>query len=138
MKLSTRARYALRMMVEIAKLTNRIDDTVSLAKISDVTNISRRYLEQLAIVLKSHSLIRSKTGKGGGYQLARPASEIPASEIIEATIGPINIVDCVLDPDTCPMADDCGCRSVYCDINSRIVSSLSDLTLDKLAEKHRN
>ena len=137
MKLSTRARYALRMMVELTRLTNEIDDSISLARIAEVTRISRRYLEQLAIVLKNGSLIRGKTGKGGGYRLARPADQITAGQIIEASIGQINIVDCVMDPESCSMVDDCGCRSVYCDINSRIADALNDLPLDALANKHR-
>jgi Rrf2 family protein len=137
MKLSTRARYALRMMVELTRMTGEGGDSVSLAAISEEANISRRYLEQLAIVLKNGSLIRGKPGKGGGYQLARPPEEITAGEIIETAIGPINIVDCVLEPESCGLSEDCGCRSVYADINARIIDALRGLTLDHLAAKHR-
>ncbi len=141
MKLSTRARYALRMMVEIAKQTEQRDTanvTVSLQTVSENTNISRRYLEQLAIALKNASLIRGKTGKGGGYNLAHPAKQIRIGEIIEAAIGPINIVDCVREPEVCEMNDECGCRPMYMEINQRITDTLNELTLHAIAKSHAN
>jgi DNA-binding IscR family transcriptional regulator len=56
-------------------------------------------------------------------------------QIIEAAIGPINIVDCVLEPGVCDKSDACGCRSIYCDINARIADTLNDLTLEDLANR---
>lgn len=135
MKLSTRARYALRMMVAIARNTNGNGESVSLNEVAETTRISRRYLEQLAIALKNASLIRGKTGKGGGYRLSRKPNRITTGEIIEAAIGPINVVDCVLEPETCDMSETCECRSVYCDINRRIMNTLNELTLQSLVDK---
>ena len=135
MKLSTRARYALRMMVEITRQTTDETPALTLKEIAETTDVSRRYLEQLAINLKNAVLVRGKQGKGGGYSLARPADEIRVGEIIEAAIGPINIVDCVLEPGACDKSDACGCRSIYCDINERIADTLNDLTLLELAKR---
>ncbi len=135
MKLSTRARYALRMMVEISRQATEDSPALSLKEIAETMDVSRRYLEQLAIALKNAVLVRGKQGKGGGYSLARPAGDILVGEIIEASIGPINIVDCVLEPGACNKSDECGCRSIYCDINARIADTLNDLTLEDLAEK---
>ena len=132
MKLSTRARYALRMMLVIARYTGTNGSTISLSEVAQKTRISRRYLEQLAISLRNAALIHGRTGKGGGYQLARAAEEIPISQVIEAAIGRINIVDCVLEPETCDMVESCGCRAVYCEINNHILQTLNDLTLGKL------
>lgn len=137
MKLSTRARYALRMMVEMARLSHESDNPISLSHVAETTLISRRYLEQLAIALKNSSLIKGKTGKGGGYRLAKPPGRITVGQIVEAAIGPINIVDCVLEPNSCFMAGNCSCRSVYCEINENIVKSLHNLTLDGLDKKNR-
>jgi Rrf2 family protein len=134
MKLSTRARYALRMMVAVARMTNG-NDLVSLNKVSSETKISRRYLEQLVIGLKNGALLRGKSGKGGGYALARPADSIQVRQIIESAIGPINVVECVLDPDICMKADDCECRMLYHLINERIVTLLDDLVLSDLVKK---
>jgi Rrf2 family protein len=134
MKLSTRARYALRMMVEIAKNTDETGGDISLKNVAETTGLSRRYLEQLAIGLKNARLVRGKTGKGGGYHLAKKPSEITAAQVIEAAIGPINIVGCVLDPESCIRIDNCGCRSMYCKINERIMETLNELSLEELAK----
>ena len=132
MKLSTRARYALRMMVEIAK-QSKGGKNVSLSQVAESTDISRKYLEQLAIGLKNASLITGTSGKGGGYVLARPSEEIRIGQIVEAAIGPVNIVECVLEPDTCVAVDDCNCRRIYKRINERIVEVLDDYSLADLA-----
>jgi Rrf2 family protein len=131
MKLSTRARYALRMMVEIARRPGT--DLVSLGDVALSTKISKRYLDQLAIALKSNSLIRSMRGRGGGYQLARRAADISVGQIIEAAIGPINVVECVRHPDTCLKSDGCECRWVYERINDGIVNLLNGMSLAELA-----
>ena len=135
MKLSRRARYALRMMVELSRHT-KDGSAVSLNTVSEHTQISRRYLEQLAIPLKNASLIRGITGKGGGYLLNHSPKSIRIGQIIEAAIGPINIVDCVLYPENCSKADVCECRWVYGTINQRIVDVLHELSLDELANRN--
>ena len=131
MKLSTRARYALRMMMAIARHADD-EDVVSLTEVAKEANVSRRYLEQLVIGLKNSSLIRGKSGKGGGYALAQPADQIKIRQIIESAIGPINIVECVRQPEVCLKADDCECRLLYYLINNRITSVLDSLVLADL------
>lgn len=133
MKLSTRARYALRLMLHIARHDD--DAPVSLHDAAKATAISRRYLEQLATTLKGAGLLTSVSGRSGGYRLARPARSMRLDQIVQATIGPINIVGCVLEPDTCLKAPDCECRQIYAQINSRIVDAFHDLSLAELANK---
>lgn len=135
MKLKSRARYALRAMTVIARET-RDGIPVNLAEVADRTALSKRYLEQVAISLKNAGLLKGISGKKGGHLLTRPAKDIRLGEIIEAAIGPINIVDCVLNPDICMLVDGCECRSLYQLINQRILESLNAYTLDDLAE-HR-
>lgn len=134
MRLSTRARYALRMMVTIARHDSE-DGAVSLNDVAEKTRVSRRYLEQLVIALKNASLVRGISGRGGGYLLTRSAGEITLRQIIEAAIGPINIVECVLHPDACLESDFCECRWVYQTINDRIKGVLNDLSLDDLVAR---
>ena len=134
MKLSTRARYALRMMVTIARQSSG-STAVSLSDVSGKTRLSRRYLEQLAIALRNAALLRGITGKGGGYLLTRPAAEITLGQIVEAAIGPINIVECVLRPQTCIEVDFCECRWVYQTINDRILAVLQELSLADLVDR---
>ena len=132
MKLSTRARYALRMMVEIAKQANG-DEKVSLSQVAKSSDLPRRYLEQLAIGLKNASLITGISGKAGGYILAKSPKKIRIGQIIEAVIGPINIVECILSPEMCIKADYCDCRWIYKRINERITEVLNDFSLADLA-----
>jgi Rrf2 family iron-sulfur cluster assembly transcriptional regulator len=133
MKLSTRARYALRMMVALAKHHARTDGSISLADISKRISISKRYLEQLVVSLRNAALVNGTVGKGGGYTLTRDAAEVTIAEIIESAIGPINIVDCVLRPETCILSESCECRWVYENINRRIVDALQGISLADLA-----
>ena len=133
MRLSTRARYAIRMMFEIAKQPD--GEAVSLGEVAENIDISRRYLDQLATVMKNMGLLRGRAGRGGGYALARPASEILISQIVEAGIGPINIVDCVLEPDTCQKANVCECRAMYAVLNRRITQVFETLSLADLADQ---
>lgn len=121
-------------MVALARLSNGAT-SVSLASVAEQTKLSRRYLEQLAIALKNAGLIRGLAGKGGGYQLTRQPIEISLGQIVEASIGPINIVDCLKKPDICLEADYCECRWVFQTINERILNILNDLYLDDLVDQ---
>jgi Rrf2 family protein len=131
MKLSTRARYALRMMVDVARHTES-GKPVSLAVTSERIGVSRGYLEQLAMALRNARLIRSVAGRYGGYRLALPASQITLGDIVEATTGPLCIVDCIDDPDSCERSADCECRLVYALMNHRIAEVLRAYTLSDL------
>jgi Rrf2 family iron-sulfur cluster assembly transcriptional regulator len=123
------------MMVEIAVRPGT--DPVSLGLVAENTKLSKRYLDQLALALKTSALMRSMRGRGGGYQLARPAEEISIGEIIEAAIGPINVVECVQCPELCLKSDYCECRCVYVRINNEIVNVLNNMSLGELADMNR-
>lgn len=100
--------------------------------ISRETNISKSYLEQLAIPLKSVGLLLGRTGRAGGYTLARPASEIRVREIVEATIGPIDLVECVGNPDMCLRSPDCETRLIWALITIRTRAMLDEYSLADL------
>jgi len=134
MKLNTRARYAVRCMMAITRLSEE-NEPVSLERVAESTHLSSRYLGQLAIKLKKASLIQGVSGRRGGYRLAKAPEEIKIGQIVEATIGPINIVDCVLDPDICVITDYCECRKLYSLVNDKIKSVFYGFTLaDLIAE----
>ena len=98
------------------------------------TNISKSYLEQLAIPLKSAGLLHGRTGRAGGYTLARPAADIRVLEIVEAAIGPIDLVECVGDPDICLRASDCETRLIWALITSRTRAMLDEYSLADLTD----
>lgn len=132
-KLGTRPRYALRLMLEIARLGGR-DAPVSLATVSKRSRLSRGYLEQLALALRNGGLLRGVCGKQGGYRLARSPEEITIGQIIEAAIGTVNIVECVGDPLSCLRSEFCECRPVYVLMNRRIGEVLQGFTLAQMLE----
>jgi len=135
MKISTRARYAIRAMIHIAR-NSKNGAPVTLKAVGAKTAISRRYLEQLVIPLKSANLIRGISGKNGGYVLAKAPDEIRVGDIVQAAIGPINVVNCVNDPDSCMNVELCECRPLYTMINSKIVDAMNDFSLADLAGKN--
>jgi Rrf2 family protein len=133
MKISTRGRYALRMMLDVARHGGE-HTPVSLASVAERTGISHGYLEQVALALKGARLVRGVAGRHGGYTLAVPARDISIREIIEATLGPICVVDCIDEPETCLRSEFCECRIVYALINQRIGDVLDEFSLGDLAD----
>ncbi|MBI5115877.1 Rrf2 family transcriptional regulator [Candidatus Poribacteria bacterium] len=132
MKLNTRARYALRAMIQIAR-SGQDGKPINLNDISAKTSVTRRYLEQLVIPLKNASLLKGMSGKEGGYLLARAPEKIKVGDIVQAAIGPINIVHCVKDTDSCMKVEWCECRPLYVLLNQRIEEAFNAFTLADLA-----
>ena len=133
MRLTTRARYALRMMLDLAR-HGGLEKPVSLAAVAERTDISRGYLEQLAMALRNARLVRGVAGRYGGYRLTEPPERITVGQIVEAATGPVCVVDCVDDPATCPRAEDCECRLIYGMVNERIAEVLTEYTLADLLD----
>jgi Rrf2 family transcriptional regulator, cysteine metabolism repressor len=131
MKLSTRARYGLRMMVELARLTDE-KNPLQMGKIARVTGLSENYLAQLAMSLKNDGLLIGVSGKHGGYMLARPAARILIGEIIKAVIGPIHLTECVQNSDICMNSANCESRSIWAILNHKVEEVLDRYTLADL------
>ena len=92
MKLTTKGRYAVMAMADLA--TNANGSAISLTEISSRQNISLAYLEQIFIKLKNKKLVKSTRGANGGYRLERPASEIKLSYIISAVDEEVRMLNC--------------------------------------------
>ena len=120
-------------MLEIARLGGQ-NAPVSLATVSGHSHLSRGYLEQLAVALKNGGLLRGVCGREGGYRLARSPDEITIGQIIEAAMGPVNIVECVGDPLSCLRSEFCECRPVYVLMNRRIGEVLHGFTLAQMLD----
>lgn len=136
MKFSTRARYGLRMMVELARALKG-EEIVHLGKIAKITGLSVNYLAQLAMPLKNNGLLIGVSGKHGGYRLGRPAEEITIRRIIEAVQGPISLTDCALNPDICLNADFCEARMIWVILGSSLTEILGRYTLADLIDRER-
>lgn len=133
MKFSTRARYGLRIMVEMARLL-QTERLVQLHRIAKITGLSTNYLSQLAISLRDAGLLVGVSGKKGGYHLARSPETITIREIVVAVQGRIFATDCVINPELCMNADFCEARTVWAVLTHRMHEALDEFTLADLID----
>ena len=132
MKLSTRTRYAVRAMIELAK--HDLNRPLQLKIIAERQEISVKYLEQLMAVLKSAGHIKSIRGSKGGYVLARAPNQIAISDILHCVEGPISTVECVEDSSRCSRTADCAAREVWMRVEQAIENVLNSITLQDVAD----
>lgn len=137
MKLSTKGRYGLRALLDLA-LHNQ-EEAVSLQSIAERQNISVSYLEQLMGKLRREGLVTSVRGAGGGYHLAKPAAEISVGEILRALEGNLDAVTCPGNQENggCQGADLCVTRFVWQRINDSITQAVDTMMLEQLVEESR-
>ena len=134
MKLSTKGRYSLRAMLDLAVHSGQ--GPIQIKDISARQQISARYLEQLFIPLRKAGLVRSLRGAGGGFTLAKPPSEMPLSEIIQVAEGSVAPVRCVDKPKLCPQSDVCITRHIWTEMGRAISKVLESTTLQDLVLGH--
>lgn len=133
MRLSTRSRYGVRLMLSLA-MNNR-KSPIFLKDIAHSEEISEKYLSQIIIPLKAKGLVTTFRGAHGGYLLSRPASEITLRDIIEPLEGDITLVDCVSNPSICDRAKACATREVWNEMSSLLLDFMDTLTLEDLINK---
>lgn len=133
MKLSSRARHAVRLALEISRHGGSATP-VQLSEVARVTGLSKKFLEQLAMALKSHSILKGIAGRGGGYLLARPADEITIGQVLTSVIGPIQLTDCIEESSVCLSGEFCECRLVWLLLRERINELLDEYTISDLTD----
>jgi Rrf2 family protein len=131
-KLSTKGRYATRLMLNLALHYNASQKPVILKNVAKEEEISIRYLEQIIIPLKLSKLVKSVRGAGGGYKLTLPPSKVKLIEIIEATEGPIALVDCVDDLEYCDRLPRCVTYEIWKEATILLRDYFSNTTLQDL------
>lgn len=127
MKISTRGRYGIRLMLDLAE--HGEEPHVALASIAERQRVSPRYLEQVAVILRRTGYIRSVKGASGGYTLARPPSEIVIGEALRELEGDILVIDPLRAGETENAFRRCIRRTVYDRLNERIAALLDRITL---------
>ncbi|MDM8274141.1 RrF2 family transcriptional regulator [Enorma phocaeensis] len=132
MLISSKGRYALRLMIYIAAFGGP-HGKVSLREVADGEDISLKYLEQLVRPLMQAGLLRSVRGKGGGYALARPAEEIRAGDILRVAEGTTAPVACEGLDGACARAGLCSTVKFWTGLESVIESYVDGVTLAELA-----
>jgi Rrf2 family protein len=135
MRLSTKGRYGLRAMLNIAQ--KQESGPVPIHTIAERETISGRYLEQLLIPLKQSGLVKSVRGAQGGYILGRSAADITVGDVVRVLEGPIAPVDCVseVNPDDCDRAAYCVTRKVWSRLRDSISEVLDSYTLEDLIKE---
>lgn len=132
MKISTRGRYALRMMVDIA--THDSGSPVRIKDIAARQHISVKYLEQIVSILTKAGYVTSVRGPQGGYRLARKPEDYTVGDILRLTEGDLSPVACVTDESSCPMSEECVTIRIWKELDDAINSVIDKYTLDDLVE----
>ena len=130
MMISTKGRYALRIMIDLAQHDS--DIPVRVREIADRQDISGKYMEQIIGVLTRAGLLRSVRGAQGGYHLTRPANEITVGMILRATEGDLAPAECVKNDVPCGRTNECSTRLVFEKVYSAINNVIDNVTLDEL------
>lgn len=134
MKLSTRTRYGVRAILELAENHNR--GPLGVKTIAQRQDISVKYLEQLMAILKSTGLVRSIRGSKGGYLLAKAPNQIKLSDVFNALEGPsATTVECLEDETYCGRAADCVARQLWAEVQAAIETVLRSMTLQDLVDR---
>jgi Rrf2 family transcriptional regulator, cysteine metabolism repressor len=133
MKISTRTRYGVRAMFELALEYGK--GPLQTRTIAEREDISNKYLEQLIAVLKSAGLIRSVRGPKGGYVLINPPAKVRLLEIFVALEGPIEPVECLEHETYCARCAICVTRGVWSELQRSIIGVLSKTSLQDLVDR---
>ena len=136
MKISTKGRYALRMMLEFAL---HPDQYTKINEVARNQQISDKYLEQIVNILTRAGYVKSVRGAQGGYRLTRPAEEYTVGMILRLTEGSLAPVACLDDsPNQCHRADCCASLSVWKELEEAINNVVDHVTLADLVEEQRS
>ncbi len=134
MKISTKGRYALRLMIDLAQ--HDAAGYIPLRDISKRQEVSAKYLEQIVVQLSRAGLVTSTRGAQGGYQLARHPSEYTVGEILRITEGSLAPVACLAhDPVECPRAEDCITLGFWRGLYDVVNQYVDSVTLEELVNR---
>ena len=137
MMISTKGRYALRVLVDMAEHPS--DGYIPLKDIARRQEISEKYLESIVRTLVQAQILEGLRGKGGGYRLKKPPEQYTAAEILRVTEGPLAPVQCVEDAaQPCEMADGCRTRALWQGLDQVIRDYLDNATLAQLMVEEKD
>lgn len=131
MKISTKGRYALRMLLDLAQ--HSADGYVALKDIAERQDISKKYLEQIVPLLNKSGLLKTNRGYQGGYMLSKPAEQYTVGEILRVTEGNLCPVACLqYEKNDCPRAADCMTLFVWEGLYKTITEYLDGISLQDI------
>ncbi len=132
MKISSRGRYAVRVMTELAQNPNKL---FSVAELSAVQNISTKYLEKIISLLTKANLIESTRGALGGYKLTKKPNEYSIAEILSSTKDLPELAPCLCKENSCPQKESCSSINCWEKLNLIILDYLKGVSLQNLIDK---
>ncbi|HAV10501.1 MAG TPA: AsnC family transcriptional regulator [Dehalococcoidia bacterium] len=135
MKLSTRVRYGLRALLELA--LHYGEGSMLIKQVAANQGISIHYLEQLFMPLKAAGLIKSQRGAKGGVMLSRPPSQIMLSEAVTALGGLTALVECIDNGSICKRSGHCAMRDIWAEMNRSMFKIIEAKTLQDVVETQR-
>lgn len=134
MKISTKGRYALRIMVDLAQ--QQTNDFTPLKDVSERQDISEKYSEMIVGLLSKAGFLISSRGKGGGYRLSKSADKFTVGSVLKAVEGSLAPVSCLEMPDNiCPRAGECVTLPMWRELEKRIEDYLDSVTIADLANQ---
>ena len=136
MKLSTRTRYGMRAVLELAE--NYGKGPIQLKIIAQHQEISAKYLEQLMTILKSAGIVNSVRGSKGGYMLAKAPMQIKLSDVFYCLEGPVVTVECVDNESYCTRTNDCVARQIWAEVQKAVIGVLQSKTLQNLVDRAKD
>ena len=134
MKLSTKGRYGLKAMFQLALYKS--EGPIPLKNIANKQNISEQYLEQIFSSLKKSGLVKSVRGAQGGYFLAKEPKEITVGDILIVLEGPVSLSNCVLDEDICENSNKCITKVVWERMKKGIEDVINSITLQDMIDDY--
>lgn len=137
MKISTKGRYALRLMTDLAQ--HQEDGYVSIKVIAERQKISEKYLEQIISILSRAGYVRSVRGAGGGYMLTYPPEKYTVGMVLRLTEGNLAPVACLeTDENLCERMEDCPTLFIWEKLSAAINEVVDNITVADIVERSRN
>jgi Rrf2 family cysteine metabolism transcriptional repressor len=135
MRLSTRGRYGMRVLLELA--LNYGKGPISVKEISKNQGLSKGYVEHIIVALQKAGIVKTIRGKEGGCSLAREPAKISVAEALNVLEGPLSPVECIEDIRLCRRVKVCAVRDVWLGLKTTIENFLRSITLADLVKIHR-
>ena len=135
MMISTRGRYALRMLVDMAE--HRTEGYLPLKEIAERQCISEKYLESIVKTLVQNHILTGLRGKGGGYRLTREPDQYTVASILRLTEGTLAPVSCLENDDACGKTCDCASRLVWRRLQTSIEQAMDAMTLSDMLNDYK-
>ncbi len=134
MRVSTKGRYGLRTLVDIALHQDK--GAVTLNDIARRQEISVKYLWQVINPLKTSGLLSVMRGAKGGYMLAKRPEDITMLEVVTTLEGPMSLIECLTKEEVCDRIDTCVARSVWMEVNKTVEKALKEITLAEVLRRY--